>query len=474
MIRKLFYWTKSTYFYVITISILFGCLFWIIDGLIEFLYFRDNLHFLIVEGPQTYFESILLKVSPHGIFVRVSFLIASIFGGLLVSLFILKRKKAERDLRVSEEKFRTIFNTIIDVYYRSDINGNIQMVSPSGTKVLGYENISEILGKNIAKELYYNPKGREEFQRCLEKDGKVLNFQSTLKRKDGTLIVVETNSHYIYDKMGKPIAVEGIFRDITKRTLAEKELKKAYDNLEVKVEERTKELSYSYKLLEKEVDERKQAQKRLLSSISDKEVLLREVHHRVKNNFEIVSSLMDIGSMQTKNQETQKVLQDARNRIHSMALIHNQLYQNDHFDQIKMEKHAKQLVDHLSYIYSGIGKIIVPVIEPSDVYLSVNQAIPCALVLNELIANAYKHAFRAKDNGTVWISVKYSADNKVLIKVKDDGDGIPEGIDPNNANSLGFTIVRQLIVGQLKGDIRIKNENGTDICVEFKTAHEER
>ncbi|MFC1488519.1 histidine kinase dimerization/phosphoacceptor domain -containing protein [Thermodesulfobacteriota bacterium] len=443
-------------------------MFWIIDGLIEFLYFRDNLHYLIVEGPQTYLESILLKVSPHGLFVRYSFLVASIIGGLLVALFISKHKKAEKALQVSEEQFRTIFNTIIDVFYRADLNGNLIMISPSGVETLGYDSIDEMLGKNIAKEFYYHPEERETFQRHLEKNGKILNFQSTLKRKDGTLINTETNSRYVYDKKGKPIAVEGIFRNITQRKLAEDALQKAYSGLEKRVEERTKELSISYKLLEEEILERKQAEEQISASLGEKEALLREVHHRVKNNFEIISSLLDLSSMLKKSQEVQNLCKDAQARIHSMALIHTQLYQTDRFDRVGMERHIQELVDHLSQVYVENAKWITTMIEPSEICLSLNQAIPCALVLNELITNAFKHAFQEQEKGTVYISINNPADNTILISVKDDGRGIPDGVDFSNATGLGLTLAKQLIVGQLKGEIRVNIDNGTAFQIEFK------
>ncbi|MFC1814124.1 histidine kinase dimerization/phosphoacceptor domain -containing protein [Thermodesulfobacteriota bacterium] len=465
---KKFKWIEIELIYVMGISILFGCLFWVIDGLIEFLYFRDNLHYLIAEGPQTYLESILLKISPHGLFVRFSFLAASIIGGLLVSLFIFKRKKAEKALRESEEQFRTIFNSIIDVYYRADLNGNLTMVSPSGAKALGYDSPDEMLGKNIAKEFYYRPEERKNLQVHLEKYGKMLNFQNVLKKKDGTLITTEANSRYVYDNKGKPIAVEGIFRDITARKNVEEQLRKAHHELEKRVLERTEELSKSYKLLEKEVLERKQAEEQIRASLGEKEVLLREIHHRVKNNFEIISSLLDLSSMPKENQEVQNLCKNAQARIHSMALIHTQLYQADRFDQVDMEKHIQELVDHLSEAYLENAKWITTMIEPSEIYLSLNQAIPCALVLNELIANAFKHAFQEQEKGTIYISINNSSNNTIQISVKDDGRGIPEGVDLSNATGLGLKLTRQLIVGQLKGEMRFNIDNGTEFQIEFK------
>ena len=107
-------------------------------------------------------------------------------------------------------------------------------------------------------------------------------------------------------------------------------------------------------------------------------------------------------------------------------------------------------------------------IEPSEVYLSLNQAIPCALVLNELITNAFKHAFQEQEKGTVYISINNSAGNTIQISVKDDGRGIPDGVDLSNATGLGLKLTKQLIVGQLKGEIRFNIDNGTEFQIEFK------
>jgi len=128
------------------------------------------------------------------------------------------------ELEESEEKYRGIFENIIDVYYRSDLEGNLALISPSGVKLLGYDNYEEIIGKNVAREFYSRSEDREPLLKLLEKHGNVINYQVTLKRKDRTLVEVETSSHFIYDQTGKPIAVEGIIRDITDRKQVEKSL----------------------------------------------------------------------------------------------------------------------------------------------------------------------------------------------------------------------------------------------------------
>ena len=195
---------------------------------------------------------------------------------------------------------------------------------------------------------------------------------------------------------------------------------------------------------------------------------MQEVHHRVKNNFEIISSLLDMSNMQVENREIQNLCGDAHARIHSMALIHDQLYQSDCFDKINMEVHIRNMLDYLSHTYTGNEKKITSIVEPSEVYLSVNQAIPCSLLLNELIANTFKHAFNNKRKGTVRVSLNKSTEDTVRISVRDDGDGIPKGSDLNNSKGLGLKLVRHLVEGQLNGEMSFSHENGTDIHIEFK------
>ena len=271
----------------------------------------------------------------------------------------------------------------------------------------------------------------------------------------------------IHDNSGQIMGLCGIARDITERKQAEKMLQKAHDELDKRVRQRTDELSRLNEQLKIEIEDRKRAEKQIKSSLKEKEVLLSEIHHRVKNNFEIISSLLDMSSMQTKDPGSQNLWGDARARIHSMALIHEQLYQSDRFDRIDMGRQIQNMVDYLSHIYAGNGKKITSVIDPSDVYLSVGQAIPCALVLNELVANAFKHAFRQKKHGTVRVSISTPDPITVLIKVIDDGDGIPEGRDSCRHTGLGLKMARHLVSGQLKGEMAIKNDCGTEITNQF-------
>jgi two-component system cell cycle sensor histidine kinase/response regulator CckA len=171
----------------------------------------------------------------------------------------IERKHFEQALQKNLEEYRSIFNNINDVYYRADLEGNLIMMSPSGARFLGYDNTEEMLGKNIAKTFYSDPHEREYLKKEIMKHGKI-TFQGTLKRKDGELIVTETNSHLIYDDTGRPIAIEGIFRDITENKRAEI-LKRSNERLQQEIEARKK--------TEEDLRENKEKLNAMLESIGD-------------------------------------------------------------------------------------------------------------------------------------------------------------------------------------------------------------
>jgi two-component sensor histidine kinase len=210
------------------------------------------------------------------------------------------------------------------------------------------------------------------------------------------------------------------------------------------------------------------AEEQIKASLNEKEILLREVHHRVKNNLQIISSLLDMSSMQTDNQETIDLFADSRNRVNAMALVHTQLYGSERFDQINMEARVLELSKNLLQAYS-MEKVITLDIKSANIYLNINQAIPCALILNELITNICKHAYREGQKGMISIFMQKSDDNTILLKVKDDGLGIPEDIDIEKTKSLGLSLVRNLVYNQLKGKIDFRRNKGTEFLINFKT-----
>ena len=245
--------------------------------------------------------------------------------------------------------------------------------------------------------------------------------------------------------------------------------------LEGQVEERTLELGAANERLRREIIERKLSQEQIEISLREKEVMLREIHHRVKNNLQVISSLLDITSMRIHDKRANDLIVDARSKIHSMALIHSQLYQSERLDRIEMEKHIRELVSFLSRVNNSTKMIAPVVVNASGVYLSIDQALPCALILSELISNVFKHAFEERQKGVIEIFMEKSAGNMIIIKVKDDGIGIPDEIDIHETDSVGLKLVRNIVQKQLKGEVRIeRNRNrGTEFIIKFKILGDE-
>jgi PAS domain S-box-containing protein len=173
-----------------------------------------------------------------------------------VSREIADRKRAEGALRESERDYRTIIEKMVDIYYRADLEGNLMSVSPSAVKLLGYDSTDELMGRSLAKDFYYRPDDREAFLKDLKKHGELTSYEIILRNKDGTPVVGETSSHFVYDDSGEPIAVEGIFRDITERKRTEETLRQYREHLEELVKDRTGELTKANELLQQEISYR--------------------------------------------------------------------------------------------------------------------------------------------------------------------------------------------------------------------------
>jgi two-component sensor histidine kinase len=253
-------------------------------------------------------------------------------------------------------------------------------------------------------------------------------------------------------------------------TESELALKRSRAELESRVAERTQKLTRSNIFLKIQITERFRIQQELTKSLREKELLIKEIHHRVKNNLQIISSLLDMRSMRSRDMETRKVLEDAQNQIYNMALIHTQLYQSQTIDQINMERHVQDLFSYLSEVYAHMKNVIVPIIDCADVFLPVTQAIPCAVIIHELLSNAFKHAFRNRQEGKIEIYMKNSDDNRVFIRIKDNGAGIPGEMDIQKLDSLGLKLVENLVHIQLKGKMQIQCDEGTEVSISFLLA----
>ena len=255
-------------------------------------------------------------------------------------------------------------------------------------------------------------------------------------------------------------------RSFQKLRAVKEELQRSHDDLEIRVEKRTSELEKVNRELNMEIAERLKSENRLRAFIKEKDVLIKEVYHRVKNNLQVISSLLDMSKRRAKHPETVDLLSEAHAKIFTMSLIHSQLYQSGRFDEINMGKFIRELVAQLAHMHRNDRNIEIKIMA-ADIYLSVTQAIPIGLVINEIISNCYKHAFDGKDKGTISISLESKMSQRIHLNIKDNGVGIPDNIDIDNSETMGLKLVRNLVLMQLKGDLQFKIKNGTEIDIEF-------
>jgi len=214
-----------------------------------------------------------------------------------------------------------------------------------------------------------------------------------------------------------------------------------------------------------DITERKQMEEKLEASLREKEILLKEIHHRVKNNLQFISSLLYLQSANIKDSQIRDICNDIKNRISMMANIHENLYQSENFSCINFSKQINSLVNNIYQSYSCNSKKIDFNIKVEDVTLELDMAISCSLILNELLTNSFKYAFTDKNEGEISIEF-YCRDKKYILVYKDDGKGFPPDTDPFKSKSLGLHIVK-LSVKQIDGTMAIDRTKGIKFKFEF-------
>jgi two-component sensor histidine kinase len=206
---------------------------------------------------------------------------------------------------------------------------------------------------------------------------------------------------------------------------------------------------------------------KLLASLKEKDLLLKEVHHRVKNNLQVVASLLDMTRYRSREPAVSAALLGARSKIQTMALIHTQLYRKHSVDFIDMQKQIHDLYQNLRVLYPAGGQIRFH-LDADNTHLSVTQALPCALIVNELLSNALKHAFSQRADGNIYISMKQPRMGKLHLCVSDDGCGLPAEMRMEKISSLGLKLVRVLVVDQLEGTLRVESAPGATFHIYFR------
>ena len=222
-----------------------------------------------------------------------------------------------------------------------------------------------------------------------------------------------------------------------------------------------------YHQVQNELAERKRAEDQLKLSLKEKEVLLKEIHHRVKNNLQVISSVLRLQSDYVRDEKILALFNDSQNRIRSMALIHEKLYQSSNLLKINFDEYIRDLTDNLIRSYVSFSSAVTLTTNAIGVWLNIDTAIPCGLIINELVSNSLKHAFsETNQENEIQISITSAHDNEFTLIVRDNGIGFPEDIDFRNTESLGLELVC-IFTEQLDGTIELDRSNGTAFVITF-------
>jgi two-component sensor histidine kinase len=222
-------------------------------------------------------------------------------------------------------------------------------------------------------------------------------------------------------------------------------------------------------LLEKTQSEVLRSEQIVRASLREKEVLLKEIHHRVKNNLQVISSLLNLQARYLPDPAAREIFSQSQNRVQSIALVHERLYESADLSHVNFGKYLAVLLDNVFDTYDAESRGITKIIDVGDANLTVDLAIPCGLIVNELVTNALKHAFPGGRKGTLRVSMRETAEGILDLMIADDGVGIPAGTDPRNTVSLGLDLVFTF-AEQLNAEVDVAREGGTSFRFRFRKA----
>lgn len=367
----------------------------------------------------------------------ISFLSASVLrnehgeavGAMGVSRDITAIKKAEEELRLSEERHRAIYDQAYIGIARIAKMGRFLLVNERLCDMLDYS------ADELYKKTFYELGVHEEVEESLVDwdqllSGKIKNFsrEQTYVRKDGDILSANVTVSLVRDSNNNPNYFVAVFEDIT---------------------------------------ERKEYESQLEESIKEKEVLLKEVHHRVKNNMQVISSILNLQSSYITDENALGIIRESQDRIKSMSFVHESLYQSNTLSEVNFAEYIQNITRNLYHSYGRPEGGIDLEFELENIYLNLDTSIPCGLIINEVVSNSLKYAFKGRETGKIKIVFTKLSDGKMKLIIADNGIGLPKDFDIENADSLGLQLVTTLIT-QVSGKLEIDVSNGTSFGIEFK------
>ena len=309
---------------------------------------------------------------------------------------------------------------------------------------------------------------RQSLTRTLEQ-GSEHDVEFRLLRPDAGVGWFRSCGRVFFDRAGRPTSTTGVVMEVTQRRRAEEALRRAHEELEERVSERTAGLELANQSLQREISEHRQTEERLRISLNEKEVLLKEIHHRVKNNLQIVSSLLDMQASSIDDQRVLRFFADSSNRIRTMSLIHEKLYRSSDLVHLDLDDYVRTLGHYLLDSYGvGTGRIVLE-IETEPLELEIDTIINCGLIINELVSNAFKYAFPGGQSGRVRIELRRWKNRSIGLCIEDDGVGLPPDLDYRRTETLGFRLVNSL-VRHMQGTLSVNGEGGTRVEAVFASS----
>ncbi|MDP8220613.1 MAG: tetratricopeptide repeat protein [Candidatus Stygibacter frigidus] len=308
--------------------------------------------------------------------------------------------------------------------------------------------------------------GKKRYEvELLKKQNTILNLQKS-RMWMGMISLAILVLLMIWVNASKSKVNKTLKTEVNERSRTENELKKIKSELEQRVSLRTSELTRLNKSLQNEVSDRRQYQEKLELSLEEKDVMMKEIHHRVKNNMQVISSLLKMQANYIDDEKIVGIFDDSYHRVKSMSLIHEKLYRSDDLARIDFQDYVQSLTSLLINTFTPPCQIEFE-FDLKDILLDVNIAIPCGLIINEIITNSLKYAFADREHGKVTINMNHDLFSGYILKIKDNGIGLPEGFNVNKTRSLGMRLVYLLSEDQLEGKVEINSENGTEFIISF-------
>lgn len=343
---------------------------------------------------------------------------------------ITERKRLEEEQAESEALYRALFESANDAVFLLDLDGNHVKVNRKAAEMTGYA-IEELIGRPI-KALVVPGEYSDAWQKLGGLiEGKVFPvYERLFRKKDGSEFSVEINASLIRDAERKPRFIQSIVRDIS---------------------------------------ERKEKERALQAALQEKEILLKEIHHRVKNNMQVVSSLLNLQSRHISDPRDLEAFRESQRRIRSMALVHEKLYRSRSLSRIEFSDYIRQLAGQLLSSSEKRPGMIGLKLDVEERMLDIERAIPLGLILSELMSNALKHAFPGDRKGEISATFRAVDGGELLLTFRDDGIGLPPRFDLRQAESMGFQLV-SLLVEQLDGRVEIERGAGTTFKIYIEEA----